>query len=156
MKFDLPAGRAQPRAARFVVATITAIVLSLLACWLLVILGTAVFPSTVGYAHFGFGDYGKFTIVGVLLACLAWPVMTLVSSEARRPFLLLTIIVTIVGLAPDAWIIYRGQSPEAVGILVVMHLALAVITYPALVVIAPQRAALRDSSLRTPASAERP
>ncbi len=65
--------------------------------------------------------------------------MTLASSQARRPFLLLTTVVTIVGFAPDAWILYEGQSPEAVLVLIAMHVALALITYPALVFIAPQQ-----------------
>lgn len=138
MTFDLPAGRAQPHLGRFAIATIVAVVLSLGACALLVAIGTAVFPSTAGYDHFRFGDYGKLTIIGVILACAAWPLMTLVSSRARGPFLLLTVAVTIVGLAPDVWIALRGQSVEAVAVLAAMHVALALITYPALVFIAPQ------------------
>jgi hypothetical protein len=137
--FDLPAGRAQPGPGRFAIATLTAIVLSLVACAVLVAIGTAVFPATAGYDHFRFGDYGKLTIIGVFLACAAWPLMSLVSSRARGPFLLLTVIVTVVGLAPDVWILYRGQSVEAVAVLAAMHGALALITYPALVYIAPQR-----------------
>ena len=139
MTFDLPAGRAQPHLWRWILALCVAIGASLAACAALAAIGTAVFPSTVGYPHFQFADYAKLTIVGVFFACLAWPLMTLVSSRARGPFLLLTVIVTIVGLAPDAWILYKGQPAEAVLVLVAMHFALALITYPALVFIAPQR-----------------
>jgi hypothetical protein len=139
MTFDLPMGRSQPRAWRWAVATIVAVVLSLVACAVLVVWGKAVFPSTDGYAHYAFADYGKLTIIGVVLACLAWPAVTLISSRAVRPFLLLTVVVTIVGLAPDAYILSRGQSPQAVLILVLMHVALALITFPALVFLAPQR-----------------
>lgn len=141
MTFDFPAGRRQPRPLRFALATVVAVGASLAACAMLVAIGTALFPSTVGYAHFQFSDYGKFTIVGVLLACLAWPVATLVSSRASGPFFVLTVVVTGVGLAPDAWILYKGQPVEAVSVLIAMHFALALITYPALVCIAPQRRA---------------
>ncbi|AMM21499.1 hypothetical protein AX769_16840 [Frondihabitans sp. PAMC 28766] len=139
MKFDLPGGRRQPRAWRWVLATIVAVGVSLAACAALVAVGKAVYPSTVGYQHYAFGDYGKLTIIGVVVACSAWPLMTLVSSRARAPFFLLTIIVTVVGLAPDGYILFRGQPADAVLVLVWMHLALAIVTYPALVLIAPQR-----------------
>jgi hypothetical protein len=42
---------------------------SLLADWLLVKLGTHVFPSTRGFVHFQFSDYAKLTIIGVVIAC---------------------------------------------------------------------------------------
>ncbi|MCU1530422.1 MAG: hypothetical protein JWP75_4185 [Frondihabitans sp.] len=139
MTFDLPGGRLQPRLLRWVLATVVAVALSLAACAVLAVLGQVVFPSTVGYPHFAFADYSRLTIIGVVLACVAWPIMTLLSSKAAGPFLLLTVIVTVVGLAPDAWILYKGQSAAAVLVLVAMHFALALITYPALVRIAPQR-----------------
>jgi hypothetical protein len=136
---DLPAGARQPGLVRFIIAIVVAIGVSLLACAALVAIGIRVFPATVGYAHFQFADYGKLTIIGVFLACLAWPVTTWFASRARALFLALTILVTIVGLAPDAWILYKGQPLDAVGVLVAMHFALAVITYCSLVFIAPQR-----------------
>ncbi|MCU1482895.1 MAG: hypothetical protein JWQ19_3681 [Subtercola sp.] len=120
-------------------ATIVAVGLSLAACAVLARIGITIWPSTAGYDHFRFADYAKLTIIGVVLACLAWPVMCLLSSRARRPFFWLTIVVTVVGLAPDVWIIYKGQPLEAVMVLVAMHIALALITYPALVLISPQR-----------------
>jgi hypothetical protein len=137
--FDLPAGRAQPSIVRFVSASLVAIGGSLLACRLLVLAAVAVFPSTAGYPHFQFADYAKLTIIGVILACLAWPAMTFVSSRARLPFLALTVLVVIGSLAPDAWILYKGQPVDGVGVLVAMHFALALVTYPSLVFIAPQR-----------------
>jgi hypothetical protein len=137
--FDFPAGRAQPSPLRFLLALIVAVAGSITACGLIVVATTNLFPSTVGYQHFQFSDYAKLTIIGVVLACCAWPLVTLVSSRARIPFLWLTLAVTVVGLAPDAWILYRGQPAEAVAGLVAMHVALALITYPALIFIAPQR-----------------
>jgi hypothetical protein len=78
-------------------------------------------------------------VIGVLAACFAWPLVTLLTTRARRLFLWIAILVTVVSLAPDAWILHLGQPAEGVAVLVAMHFALAVITYPALVFIAPQR-----------------
>jgi hypothetical protein len=136
---DFPAGTAQPRLFRFLLATVVAVLVSLAACAALVAIGTTVFPSTIGYEHFRFGDYAKLTIIGVVLASFGWPTTTFVSSRARKPYLVLAVLVSIVALAPDAWILYQGQSPLAVLVLVAMHVALAVITYASLVFIAPQR-----------------
>lgn len=136
---DFPGGGHQPSAIRWVAATMVAVVGSIAACAALAALGVALFPSTAGYEHFRFADYTKLTVIGVVLACVAWPIVTWFSTRAWKPFLVLTVLVTLGGLAPDAWILYKGQPADAVGVLVVMHIALALVTYPALVLIAPQR-----------------
>jgi len=138
LDLDLPAGKAQPVWWRWILATVVAVGGSLAACFGLARLGVILFPSTAGYGHFTFSDYSKLTIIGVLVACVAWPMVTLVTSRGRRLFLWLAVLVTVVSLAPDAWILHLGQPPAGVAVLVVMHFALAVITYPALVLIAPQ------------------
>ena len=142
---DFPSGAAQPQAWRFVVATVVAIALSIAACAGLVAIGIRVFPSTVGYEHFQFGDYTKLTVIGVVIASLGWPAACYVTTRARRLYLVLAVLVSIAALAPDAWILYQGQSAQAVLVLVWMHAALAVITYLSMVLIAPQR---RRSSAR--------
>jgi Family of unknown function (DUF6069) len=136
---DLPRGTHQPSVWRWLVAMLVAVGASLAACFALARLGVALFPSTEGYGHFAFSDYSKLTIIGVLAACVAWPIVTLVTTRARRLLLWLAVFVTVVSLAPDAWILHLGQPPEGVAVLVAMHFALALITYPALVFIAPQR-----------------
>jgi len=136
---DFPSGTAHPRAWRFVVATAVAVALSIAACTALVAIGVRVFPSTVGYEHFQFGDYTKLTVIGVVIASLGWPAACYVTTRARRLYLVLAVLVSIAALAPDAWIMYQGQSAQAVLVLVWMHLALAVITYLSMVLIAPQR-----------------
>jgi hypothetical protein len=145
---DWPLGRTQPSWWRFLIGAVTAVVGSVAACAILAALGPLVFPSTTGYPHFQFADYTKLTVIGVVIASLAWPVTTLVSSRAARPlFLWMTIVVTVASLAPDAWIVLKGQSPEAVFVLALMHVAVALVTYPVLVRIAPQRASTsRDAS----------
>ena len=58
---------------RLALATVLSVVLSLAADAALVAIGTRLFPSTKGYVHFQFHDYAKLTVVGVLIACAAWP-----------------------------------------------------------------------------------
>jgi hypothetical protein len=120
-------------------AAVLAIGASLLADALLVALGTRVFPSTVGYVHFGFPDYARLTIVGIVIACGAWPVVTRLCAAPRWLFWRLAIAVTAVLLLPDLYLMAKGQPPKAVVVLVAMHLAIGVITYNALVRLAPVR-----------------
>jgi hypothetical protein len=136
-RIDFHPPHAQPKAFRVTLATVAAIAGSLIADALLVVIGQALFPATRGYAHFQFHDYAKLTVIGVIIACVAWPVVTRVSSDPRWLFLRLAILVTVVLLLPDVYILYRGQPADAVAILMVMHLAIALVTYNLLVHLAP-------------------
>jgi Family of unknown function (DUF6069) len=136
-RLDFAPKHRQPTAIRVVMATVASVAGSLLADAILVVLGVALFPSTKGYVHFQFGDYGKLTVIGVLIACVAWPIVTRISSAPRWLFFRLAILVTIFLLLPDFYILYRGQPTNAVLVLMVMHLAIAVVTYNALVHLAP-------------------
>jgi len=104
--------------------------------------------------HFRFSDYAKLTIIGVVIACVGWPLVTRLTSQPRRLFLQAAIAITIVLLAPDAYIWHNGASGEAVFVLVWMHVAIAIITYNALVHLAPVRRARRDAT-RGPETQER-
>ena len=115
------------------------LVLCLLADRLLAKAAVAVFPATKGYAHFQFSDYAKLTIIGVIIACIGWPIVARVTSDPRWVFFRLAILVTIVLLLPDLYIWMQGQSGQAVLFLALMHLAIAVITYNLLVRVAPIR-----------------
>jgi hypothetical protein len=126
-----------PTPLRLAVATIVSLGGSLLADWLLVKLGTHVFPSTRGFVHFQFSDYAKLTIIGVVIACAGWPLVTRLTSRPRRLFLQAAIVITIVLLAPDAYIWHNGAPGKAVFVLVWMHVAIAIVTYNALVRLAP-------------------
>ena len=119
-----------------IAALVVSVVGSLAADAILVAIGTAVFPSTKGYVHFQFSDYAKLTIIGVVIACLAWPVVTRISSAPRWLFFRLAILVTLALWLPDLYILYKGAPGRAVAVLMVMHLAIAVITYHSLVHIA--------------------
>jgi hypothetical protein len=131
---------------RVALATVLSVALSLAADAALVALGTRVFPVTKGYVHFQFHDYAKLTIIGVLIACAAWPVVARVSSAPRWLFFRLAIAVTLVLWLPDLYIWHQGQSGQAVLVLMAMHLAIAVITYNLLVHLAPTRAPRRAVS----------
>jgi hypothetical protein len=129
----------QPRMSRLVLATIAAVIGSLAADALLVVIAQAAFPVTKGYVHFQFADYAKLTVIGVIIACVAWPVVTRISSEPRWLFFRMAILVTLVLWLPDIYILYRGQNGTAVAFLFLMHLAIAVVTYNLLVHLAPVR-----------------
>jgi hypothetical protein len=131
-----PTGR-QPSPIRVVLATGLSLVASLVADAVIVAIGTAVFPSTKGYSHFQFGDYAKLTIIGVVIACLGWPILTRATSAPRWLYSRLAVLVTVVLLLPDVWLLHQGQSARAVTVLMIMHLAIAVVTYFSVVILAP-------------------
>jgi hypothetical protein len=144
----------QPRAPAVAVASVVAVGGSLAADAVLVAIGTAVFPSTEGYVHFAFADYAKLTVIGVLIACAAWPVTTRVTAAPRWLYFRLAVVVTLVLWLPDLWLLVRTAPPPAVAVLVCMHLAIAVVTYHALVHLAPVRRPRRGPASRPPAAVE--
>jgi hypothetical protein len=129
----------QPSAWRVLLATVASVVGSLAADAVLVAIGTTVFPSTKGYVHFQFSDYGKLTVIGVLIASVAWPITTRITSQPRWMFFRMAILVTLVLWLPDVYILHLGAPPRAVAVLMVMHLAIAVVTYTLLTRLAPVR-----------------
>ncbi len=138
-RVDFTPAHRPPLWRRVVLATVVSVVLSLVADAALVFIATRLLPSTKGYVHFAFYDYAKLTTVGVLIACAAWPVVTRISSDPRWLFFRLAIAVTLVLLAPDLYIWHQGQPIQAVAVLMVMHVAIALVTYNALVNLAPIR-----------------
>jgi hypothetical protein len=148
-KFDPSPDHRPPRLILVAAATIVSIALCLLADKLLVLAGTAIFPSTKGYVHFQFSDYSKLTIIGIVIAGAGWPVVARLTSEPRWVYLRLAIAVTAVLLLPDLYIWRLGQPGRAVLVLVAMHLAIGLITYNVVVRLAPVRS--RRSAERSPA-----
>jgi hypothetical protein len=134
---DFPRRRTPLHPGRWTLATLLSIVGSLAADAVLVAVGTAAFPATKGYVHFRFSDYTKLTVVGVVVACVAWPVVVWISSRPRWLFLRLAALVTLLLWLPDVWIWRQGQPAKAVLVLMVMHVAIAVVTYNALVRVNP-------------------
>jgi uncharacterized protein with PQ loop repeat len=67
-------------------------------------------------------------------------------------FVRMAVLVTLVLWLPDAYILVKGQPAKAVAFLFVMHLAIALVTYHALVYLAPVRARHRARRSAQPAS----
>ncbi len=127
----------QPSWWRWTVATVVSLAGSLVADAVLVAAGESVFPTTKHFVHFQFSDYARLTVAGVVIACLAWPVVTRITSRPRWLFFRMAVVVTLVLLVPDVYILHLGEPVRAVGVLMLMHLAIALVTYNALVHIAP-------------------
>jgi hypothetical protein len=144
-RIDLSPSHRPPAWWRVALATVLSLAGSLGADALLVFIGERLFPSTKGYAHFQFHDYAKLTVIGVLIACAAWPVVARISSAPRWMFFRLAIAVTVVLLLPDVYIWHQGQPVQAVVVLMAMHLAIALVTYNLLVHVAPVRATRRGA-----------
>src|ERR1700691_1374363 len=121
VKIDFAPKHRQPQPGRVLVATIVALAGSLAADAILVAIGTRVFPSTVGYVHFRFSDYAKLTVIGVIIACVAWPIVTRISSHPRWVFVRMAVVVTLVLWLPDLYILAKGQPAKAVAVVMVMH-----------------------------------
>jgi hypothetical protein len=147
VKVDFSPTHQQPSTARLLVATVVSLVGSLAADAAIVAIGQALLPSTKGYVHFQFSDYSKLTVIGVIVACAAWPIVTRVSSAPRWLFFRMAIVVTLVLFLPDLYILKQGQPARAVAVLMVMHLAIALVTYNALVRLAPVRPRRERSSV---------
>jgi len=130
-------GHARPEIARLAVATALAVAGSLLAGALLVAVGTHLFHASKGYEHFRLVDYATLTVIGVVAACLAWPILARISATPRWLFFRLTCLVTLVLWLPDLALVLRHHPIRAVVVLMVMHLAVAVVTYQCLVRVAP-------------------
>jgi hypothetical protein len=145
---DFAPSHRQPSGARVVLATVVSIAGSLLADALLVVIGQTLVPSDKGYAHFQFDDYAKLTIIGVIIACVAWPITTRITSQPRWMFFRMAVLVTLVLWLPDVYILVKGQPARAVAFLFMMHLAIALVTYNTLVHLAPARALVHRSHRR--------
>jgi hypothetical protein len=135
-RVDFSPAHRQPSIGGAAIALVVSIAGSLAADALLVRIGTAIWPGTIGYAHFQFHDYAKLTIAGVVIACAAWPVVTRLSSAPRWLFFRLAVLVTLLLWLPDLYILDLGQPARAVAVLIAMHLAIALVTYNSLVHIA--------------------
>lgn len=137
VKIDFAPNHRQPRPMNWVIATVVAIAGSLAADALLVSAATHLWPHTRHYPHFQFADYSKLTIIGVLGACIGWPIVTRISSAPTWLYARLAVLVTLVLLLPDVYILLQGQPTKAVVTLMVMHVAIAVVTYFSMVLISP-------------------
>ncbi len=142
-RLDFSPEHRQPSVPRLVLASVGSVAGSLVADAVIVAIAAAAMPGTKGYVHFRFADYAKLTVIGVVIACIAWPIVTRVCAAPRWLFFRLAILVTLVLLLPDVYIWYKGQPGNAVSVLMVMHLAIGLVTYNLLVRLAPVRESRR-------------
>lgn len=125
-----------PKLGRLVFASVLAVVCSLAVDDLIIKVAISVYPSDRGFSHFRPFDYGSLTILGVVAASAFWPVALRISSSGRQLFFRVAIVASILLWIPDLWLLARHESVSAVGALMTMHLAIALITYGALTRIA--------------------
>jgi hypothetical protein len=142
---DFPRGTPQPSIFTVVLATVASVVGALAADAAIVAAAVRAFPYLQNYPHFQFSDYSKLTVVGVLIACAAWPVVTRISSTPRWLFFRMAILVTLFLWLPDIYIYTKGQPAHAVAVLMAMHVAIALVTYNLLVHVARVPAGLLRS-----------
>jgi hypothetical protein len=139
LHIDFDPSDEQPSLARLLAATVVSLATSLLADVLIAKCAIAVVAENKGYPHFAFSDYARLTVTGVVIACAAWPVVTRTTSSPRWVFSRMAVAVTLVLWLPDLYILYQGQPLHAVAFLMLMHPAIALLTYNCLVHIAPCR-----------------
>lgn len=138
-RIDLAPPHRQPATAMLVVATVAAVGLSLAADGAVVAFAHAHYPGTRHFSHFRTVDYATLTVIGVLMACGAWPVVTRITASPRRLFFRLAVGAVVVLWLPDLWLLARSEVLAGIGALMVMHLVIALITYNLLVHVAPVR-----------------
>ncbi len=136
-KIDLIALRSGPESRALARATAIAVVGSLVVDAIIVGLASHLFPSIAQYPHFQFMDYSRLTVIGVLIACAGWWILPHFAIDARWLFSRIAVVTTLVLFLPDAYILIFGAPFLAVLVLMAMHIAIALVTYYALVLIAP-------------------
>jgi hypothetical protein len=130
-------GAAPPALRRVVAAGLIAAAASLVADVVLASVGQAAFTVPVSFGKFSFGTYALLTVLGVAGATATWAAVTRLSSRPRWLLTRLAALVTALFLIPDFLLLGTPGNPAGpVAILMVMHLAIAAITYTALIKIA--------------------
>lgn len=129
--------RTRPSGTRVALVTVFAASASVAVNYALVHLATAFDPTLQHYPHFRFSDYGTLTIVGVLCAGVAWFFATRFLASPRQSFFRVAVVSMVVLWLPDVWLFLKHEPSRAVTYLIVMHLAIALITYNSLVFAAP-------------------
>jgi hypothetical protein len=137
-----PAQTVPPAYRRVVVAGLAAAAVSLAVDLMLATIGRAAFTVPASFGKFAFGTYALLTVLGVAGAAATWAAVARLSSRPKWLLTRLAALVTALFLIPDFLLLgTRGNPAGPVAILMLMHLAIAVITYTALTRLAPVRGA---------------
>lgn len=133
-------GAAPPAHRRVLAAGLVAAAVSLAADVALAAIGQTAFTVPASFGKFSFGTYALLTVAGTAGATAAWAAVTRLSSRPKWLLTRLAALVTAVFLIPDFLLIGTAGNPTGpVVILMLMHLAIAAITYTALITVAPVR-----------------
>jgi len=132
-RVDMRPSKEPPSGERLFVVTLLAVMCSVGANALIVTLTKHFDPALRDYAHFRLDDYGTLTVAGVLAAGVAWFIVLRVSSTPRWLLLRLAMLVTAVLWLPDAYLFAKREPTAAVVVLMIMHGAVALVTYNLLV-----------------------
>jgi hypothetical protein len=131
---------ARPRPWRLAAAGLAAVVASLAGDLGLAAAGRAAFTVPASFTKLSFASYAPLTVIGIAGAIVAWWAVTRRSSRPEWLLTRLALLVTAVLLIPDFLLLGTPDNPSGpVAILMLMHLAIAAITYTALLKIAPAR-----------------
>jgi hypothetical protein len=128
-----------PSTTRVLTASVLSVFASVLADAVLVKIVTSQNHAIRDFSHFRFADYASLTVIGVVLACVAWVFVVRATREPRRLFFRLAIVVMLGLWIPDLLLFIKHENSEAVATLMAMHLVIAIITYNLLVHIASPR-----------------
>jgi len=136
-----PAVQAVPPTYRRVMAAgLAAVVVSLAADLMLATIGQAAFTVPASFGKFAFGTYALLTVLGVAGAAATWAAVARFSARPKWLLTRLAALVTALFLIPDFLLLgTQGNPAGPVAILMLMHLAIAVVTYAALTELAPVR-----------------
>jgi len=123
---------------RLAAAGLAAAAVSLAADIVLATVGRAAFTVPASFGKFSFGTYALLTVLGIAGATATWGAVTRLSSRPKWLLTRLAALVTALFLIPDFLLLGTPANPTGpVIILMLMHLAIAVITYTALITLAP-------------------
>jgi Family of unknown function (DUF6069) len=142
---QLPSSNSSPKAVppanwRLAVASVTAVIVSLAADIGLAAAGHAAFTVPAAFTKFSFGSYAPLTVLGIAGATAAWWAVARLSSRPKWLLTRLAVLVTALSLIADVLLLGTAGNPTGpVTFLMLMHLAIGVITYTALVKISPAR-----------------
>lgn len=135
-----------PTQRRMVAAGLVAAAVSLAAGLTLATIGRAAFTVPASFGKFAFGTYALLAVLGVAGATATWAAVTRLSSRPKWLLTRLAALVTALFLIPDFLLLGMPGDPAGpVAILMLMHLAIAVITYTALIKVAPVRGGPRST-----------
>jgi Family of unknown function (DUF6069) len=131
-------GAAPPAHRRVAAAGLAGAAVSLAADVVLATIGQAAFTVPASFGRFSFGTYALLIAAGGSGATATWAAVTRLSSRPNWLLTRLVALATALLLIPDFLLLGTPGNPTGpVVILMLMHLAIAVIIYAALVKVAP-------------------